>query len=94
MRETGNVGRRAFLKGGAVASGLGVAGLAVGAPADAGTPKSAAGPKLAAAVVGSDDPRYGDLIVGNNARWVAHPDSIVLAGETSQVAGAVQQAVS
>ncbi|WEH36701.1 BBE domain-containing protein [Streptomyces sp. AM 4-1-1] len=44
-------------------------------------------------VVLPDDARYGDLIVGNNARWRARPESVHLVRSTSEVVQAVQEAV-
>lgn len=40
------------------------------------------------------DPRYPDLISGNNLRWTASPDQIVLPRTTAQVVTAVQDAVT
>ncbi|MEU6071657.1 FAD-binding oxidoreductase [Streptomyces sp. NPDC047082] len=61
-----------------------------------------AGPVAAAATAAPDadavtvlpgDPRYADLVVGNNTRWVARPDSVRLVRTTKQVVRAVQEAV-
>ncbi|TDV56022.1 FAD-binding oxidoreductase [Actinophytocola oryzae] len=40
-----------------------------------------------------DDPRYGELITGDNQRWVGAPDYFQLVGSTQQVVDAVQAAV-
>ncbi|WP_268891345.1 FAD-binding oxidoreductase [Actinokineospora pegani] len=40
-----------------------------------------------------DDPRYGELITGNNQRWVGSPDCFQMVGSTQQVVDAVQAAV-
>ncbi|MCG8915747.1 FAD-binding protein [Actinokineospora sp. PR83] len=39
------------------------------------------------------DPRYDELVTGDNQRWVGSPDYIVLARTTAQVVDAVQAAV-
>ncbi|WP_307867852.1 FAD-binding oxidoreductase [Umezawaea beigongshangensis] len=44
--------------------------------------------------VSSGDPRYGELITGNNQRWVGSPDHFRLVGSTQQVVDAVDDAVS
>jgi FAD binding domain-containing protein/berberine-like enzyme len=40
-----------------------------------------------------DDPRYGELVTGDNQRWVGSPDYFQLVGSTQQVVDAVQTAV-
>nr|WP_083920468.1 BBE domain-containing protein [Amycolatopsis decaplanina] len=85
-------GRRAFLSASA--------GLAVGAAAlpflGSGTANAtdrttdAFGPFT----VKPGDPRYGELITGNNQRWVGSPDCFQLVGSTQQVVDAVQAAVT
>ncbi|MGW5052721.1 FAD-binding oxidoreductase [Actinokineospora sp. NPDC004072] len=39
------------------------------------------------------DPRYGELVTGDNQRWVGSPDYFQLVGSTQQVVDAVQRAV-
>jgi hypothetical protein len=39
------------------------------------------------------DPRYPELVVGHNRRWVATPDSVHLVGTTDQVRQVVQEAI-
>ncbi len=44
-------------------------------------------------VVGPTNPRYPEMVVGFNRRWVASPDSVHLVGTTKQVRRAVQEAI-
>jgi hypothetical protein len=44
-------------------------------------------------IVGPTNPRYRELVVGHNQRWVASPDSVHLVGTTNQVCQAVQEAI-
>lgn len=74
-------------------------GAAVAAPAvvtltgpEASAQAAPAGPAPSVVVPGS--PRYDDLRVANNARWVAEPDAIVLVGDGRQVPDLVQRAVA
>ncbi|WP_323139257.1 MULTISPECIES: FAD-binding oxidoreductase [unclassified Streptomyces] len=53
----------------------------------------AALPGTAPIVVTPDDPRYADLVVGNNTRWVGRPDSVRVVRSTAEVVRAVQEAV-
>jgi hypothetical protein len=50
-------------------------------------------PSLGPVVVGPNDSRYSELIVGHNRRWVATPDSVYLARTTNEVHSAVQEAI-
>jgi hypothetical protein len=50
-------------------------------------------PSHGAMVVTPDDPRYPELVVGTNRRWVAKPDSVYLVETTEQVRQAVQEAL-
>ncbi|MFC5722900.1 FAD-binding oxidoreductase [Streptomyces gamaensis] len=94
--------RRSILAGAAVvATALG-AGPAAADPSDpAGTgggsrpPESGdgSGPAGRAVVVLPGDPRYADLTVGNNTRWVGRPESVRLVRTTEQVVDTVQEAV-
>jgi len=43
--------------------------------------------------VGPDDPRYSELVVGQNRRWVAAPHSVHLVRTTNQVHAVVQEAI-
>ncbi|WP_443057904.1 FAD-binding oxidoreductase [Streptomyces sp. KLMMK] len=61
------------------------AGTGAGAEAGAGAP--------GAVTVLPDDPRYADLVVGNNTRWVGRPDSVRIVHTTEQVVQTVQEAV-
>jgi FAD/FMN-containing dehydrogenase len=63
-----------------------------GRAAAAEQPGTTAGPGDTV-VVRPADPRYPALVVGNNTRWQAHPDQVVLPTTTEQVARAVQDAV-
>jgi FAD binding domain/Berberine and berberine like len=68
--------------GGALAAGRATAG-------PAGT-----GPAADPAIVRPDDSRYAELVVGNNQRWTARPDYVVVATESDHVLRAVQDAVT
>lgn len=57
------------------------------------TVTAATGAAPDAVTVLPSDPRYADLVVGNNSRWVARPDSVRLVRTTEQVVRAVQEAV-
>ncbi|MFD0974028.1 FAD-binding protein [Plantactinospora endophytica] len=52
------------------------------------------GPTFGPASVTQSDPRYAELVVGNNQRWVARPESVRLVGSTDQVVAVVQEAVN
>jgi FAD/FMN-containing dehydrogenase len=56
--------------------------------------RSAASDAFGPFTVSPGDPRYGELITGDNQRWVGSPDEIRLVGSTRQVVDAVQAAVS
>ncbi|MEZ0093273.1 FAD-binding protein [Streptacidiphilus sp. EB129] len=57
------------------------------------TPTGAGHADTAPIVVRPDDPRYSDLVVGNNTRWVGRPDSVRVVRSTAEVVQAVQEAV-
>ncbi|CAL9417116.1 Aclacinomycin-N_aclacinomycin-A oxidase [Streptomyces sp. enrichment culture] len=80
--------RRSVLTGTAVA--IAATTLETGPTATAAT---AGGTAPDAVTVLPGDPRYADLVVGNNSRWVARPDSVRLVRTTEQVVRAVQEAV-
>ncbi|EMF24634.1 secreted FAD-linked oxidase [Streptomyces gancidicus BKS 13-15] len=65
--------------------------LETGPAATAATAATGAAPDAVTILPG--DPRYADLVVGNNSRWVARPDSVRLVRTTEQVVRAVQEAV-
>ncbi|MEV6412427.1 BBE domain-containing protein [Kribbella sp. NPDC051718] len=88
--------RRRMLAGSATAALGGVvtaAGLGGTATASASTGAAEAVPPIEAVTVRPGDPRYSQLITGNNSRWVAAPEAVRLVGTTEQVVQAVQEAV-
>lgn len=86
--------RRSVLAGSAAAiAGSTVAGVGpLAVPASAAPTPTAAG--SGAVTVRPGDPRYADLTVGNNTRWVAHPEAVHLVRNTQDVVRAVQEAVN
>ncbi|MET9338097.1 thiamine pyrophosphate-dependent enzyme [Nonomuraea sp. NPDC003804] len=74
---------------------LGAAPLAAVAGAGAGgyTAGQGCAPVTPAVSVYPDDPRYQELTVGYNQRWVGSPDYVRLVSSTDQVVRAVQEAV-
>ncbi|MFJ6544955.1 FAD-binding oxidoreductase [Streptomyces sp. NPDC091385] len=82
--------RRSVLTGTAVA--IAATALEGGPLTTAATAASATTDADAVTVLPSD-PRYADLVIGNNTRWVAQPDSVRLVRTTEQVVRAVQEAV-
>ncbi|MGH3889189.1 MAG: FAD-binding oxidoreductase [Pseudonocardiaceae bacterium] len=50
-------------------------------------------PSFGPVTVRPNDPRYSELVVGRNRRWVAAPDSVHLVGTTDQVRRVVQEAI-
>ena len=50
-------------------------------------------PSSGPVIVGPNDPRYPELVVGQNRRWVATPESVHLVGTTNQVRHVVQEAI-
>ena len=93
--------RRTVLTGVAGTAAIAQVGPLAGAAAAATRTRSGTATTAAAAhdsasdpiVVTPDDPRYQDLVVGNNTRWVAQPDSIRVVRSTDEVVAAVQYAV-
>lgn len=82
--------RRSVLAG--TAAAIAATSLEAGpAAATATAAPTAPGPDAVTVLPG--DPRYADLVVGNNSRWVARPDSVRLVRTTEQVVRAVQEAV-
>lgn len=86
-----HISRRSLLSGTAAVAGTAVAGMATGAPAHAATTTTTT--TTPALTVTPGDPRYPDLVVGNNQRWVATPDAVRLVTSSTQVLQAVQEAV-
>ncbi|MER6915116.1 FAD-dependent oxidoreductase [Streptomyces sp. NPDC000594] len=95
-----NVGRRSLLAGAAAVAGG--AALSTALPANAqAAPASAvaaARPSTAAlaapVVVTPTDPRFPDLVRGNNMRWQAAPERVVLVTTADHAVSAVQEAVT
>ncbi|MET7694823.1 FAD-binding protein [Streptomyces sp. NPDC005483] len=81
--------RRSVLAGTAVA--IAATTLETGPAVTAATAATGTAPDAVTVVPG--DPRYADLVVGNNSRWVGRPDSVRLVRTTEQVVRAVQEAV-
>lgn len=84
----GDMTRRGLL-GGAAAS---VALTQAGASASAATARRT-DPETGPVTVYPSDPRYQELTVGYNQRWVGRPDYVRLVSSTDQVVQAVQEAV-
>ncbi len=85
------ISRRGFLGGTAAAAGVATVGIATpatAAPTTAGTTTTPPVTILPA------DPRYQELTVGYNQRWVGSPDYVRVVSSTEQVVQAVQEAVS
>ncbi|MFF7727245.1 FAD-binding oxidoreductase [Streptomyces sp. NPDC008001] len=89
----GTVKRRSVLTASAALAGT--AALELGIPNSAvaveETPESGTGSN--AITVLPNDPRYQELTVGHNTRWVGSPDAVRLVRTTEQVVKAVQEAV-
>jgi hypothetical protein len=85
------ISRRGFLGGTAAAAGVATVGIA--APA-AAAPTTAATTTTPPVTVLPADPRYQELTVGYNQRWVGSPDYVRVVSSTEQVVQAVQEAVS
>lgn len=88
------ISRRGLLSGAAVAAGVATVQAAAPAAASAATdPAQRCGPVTDAVTVYPGDPRYQELTVGYNQRWVGSPDYVRLVSSTAQVVRAVQEAV-
>ncbi|MCK2220672.1 FAD-binding protein [Actinomadura sp. ATCC 31491] len=75
---------------------LGGAALAAGAAAVSASParaETAGAPVTGPVTVLPGDPRYQELTVGYNQRWVGRPDYVRVVSSTAQVVAAVQEAV-
>jgi hypothetical protein len=83
-----------LLSGAAVAAGVATVQAAAPAAASAtADPAQRCGPVTDAVTVYPGDPRYQELTVGYNQRWVGTPDYVRLVSSTAQVVRAVQEAV-
>jgi hypothetical protein len=90
----GGISRRALLGGAAAAAGVAaVQAAAPSAPAAAETTQPC-GPVTGPVTVYPGDPRYQELTVGYNQRWVGSPDYVRIVSSTDQVVRAVQEAVT
>ncbi|MFG3108762.1 FAD-dependent oxidoreductase [Streptomyces tendae] len=69
-------------------------GLATAPVARADTGRARTARSTEAVAVTPSDSRYPDLTSGNNLRWKAAPDKVVLPRTTSEVVSAVQEAVT
>ena len=94
-----SISRRRVLTGAVAAAGSTAVGLtatngsAMAAPlAEGGA--TGCSPAFGPVSVPPSDPRYAELTVGNNQRWVASPESVRLVGSTDQVVAVVQEAVN
>ena len=93
------VSRRGLLTaagGAAVGAAVNAAALGTGAAVAAPVPQDATGPQPAEfgpVPVRPGDPRYENLLRGNNFRYVGRPDEIRVVGSTAQVVAAVSDAV-
>ncbi|PRX55815.1 FAD/FMN-containing dehydrogenase [Nonomuraea fuscirosea] len=85
--------RRGLLGGAAAATGAVAVTLMDDADAAAATRARDRGPVAAPATVYPSDPRYQELTVGYNQRWVGRPDYVRVVSSTEQVVAAVQEAV-
>ena len=84
-QEQGGVSRRGLLAG--------AGAVAVGSIALNGAPAEAAPGGFGPVSVRPGDPRYENLLRGNNFRFVGHPDEVRVVGSTEQVVAAVSDAV-
>lgn len=86
------LGTAAAIGGSAIAAGIASnESPARAASIRAGQSSSAAGQPPVTVL--PNDPRYADLVTGNNQRWVAHPEYIRMVTSTSDAQEAVQAAV-
>ncbi|MDT7726214.1 MAG: hypothetical protein QOI21_2790 [Actinomycetota bacterium] len=81
----------AGLAAGAVALPLLSSGTAVAA--DPGVAEATPADSFGPFTISPGDPRYDELVTGDNQRWVGSPDYFKLVGSTQQVVDAVQTAV-
>src|SRR5690349_1953686 len=99
QQEQGGVSRRGLLAGaGAVVGGAAVGGVGLGVGAAQAAPlgvlTTPAAPRGFGPVsVRPGDPRYENLLRGNNFRFVGHPDEVRVVASTEQVVAAVADAV-
>ncbi|GLZ38898.1 FAD-binding protein [Actinokineospora sp. NBRC 105648] len=85
-----SINRRGVLIG-AAAGAAAAGGLAAVTPGNAAEP--AVGSVAERAAVRPGDPRYAELVVGNNRRFVARPEAVRLVRDADQVVRAVRDAV-
>ncbi len=93
--HTKGISRRGLLAG-AGGAAVGAAGLDSGVAVAAPAPPDAAGPQPTAfgpVSVRPGDPRYDNVLRGNNFRFVGRPDEVRIVGSTRQVVAAVSDAV-
>ncbi|GAB2962179.1 BBE domain-containing protein [Saccharothrix stipae] len=88
--ESGRMSRRRLL---ASTGAIGVA-AATATPGSAGAAPTEVAAGFAPVTVGPDDPRYPDLVVGLERRWVAHPESVRVVSSPRQSLQVVQEAVT
>ncbi|WP_214319684.1 FAD-binding oxidoreductase [Nonomuraea sediminis] len=90
------VSRRGLLGGVAATAGAAAIQSAVQAAVNSGpaAAETAACPTTGPVTVYPADPRYQELTVGYNQRWVGAPDYVRLVSSTDQVVRAVQEAVT
>ena len=84
-QERSGVSRRGLLAG--------AGAVAVGSIALNGASAEAAPGGFGPVSVRPGDPRYENLLRGNNFRFVGHPDEVRVVGSTEQVIAAVSDAV-
>lgn len=87
-----NPSRRAVLAGAATLAAATATDVVIASgssPADAAVGTPANGPN----VVTPDDPRYPQMVVGYNQRWVGTPDAVVLPTAPAQVEQVVREAI-
>ncbi|MBL1066992.1 FAD-binding oxidoreductase [Streptomyces sp. 7-21] len=85
-----NLSRRAVLSGATAVAGAGALPRPARAAGEDGT---RAGTADGLVTVRPGDPRYGDLVVGNNQRWVASPEAVHLVRTTAETVAVVAEAV-
>src|SRR5690349_11828705 len=86
------VSRRGLLAGAGAAVAVGGAGLS-GAGLGGGAAQAAVPEAFGPISVRPGDPRYENLLRGNNFRFVGRPDEVRVVGSTAQVVTAVSDAV-
>ena len=90
------LGRRSFLTAGAAMPVIATSASlspANAAPPEVSVPVMTSATDLRTTTVTPETDRYSDFIRGNNQRWVATPEAVILPTTTRQVVAAVQRAV-